>query len=217
MTANAQSAPKKGGGGPPKRRLRNYLLDPRFQLKYTGYVVLVTILVTSGVGGWLGYRAYEYSTGMSDMLVMQDGADMGEDIDPALQEFFEDQSAEADAEVRNTMIGGIVTLIVVLSVLLGLMGIYVTHRIVGPAYKLKLLLGQIERGNLGVQGRLRKGDELQDVGAAFQRMVDALRSRQEEEIAELDAIVEKAEADGADEAMIEKLSALRDRMKAALE
>jgi len=216
MTANAQSAPKKGGG-PPKRRLRNYLLEPRFQLKYTGYVVLVTVLVTSGVGSWLGYRAYEYSTGMSDMLVMQDGGDMGDELDPALQEFFEDESAEADAEVRNTIIGGIVTLIVVLSVLLGLMGIYVTHRIVGPAYKLKLLLGQVERGNLGVQGRLRKGDELQDVGDAFGRMVEALRSRQEEEIAEIDAIATKAEEDGVDEAIVERLTDLRDRMKAALE
>ena len=72
MTAEAQSMPKKSGGGPPKRRLRNYLLDPGFQLKYTGAVVLVTVLVTSGVGAWLGYEAYKYSTGMSDMLLMQD-------------------------------------------------------------------------------------------------------------------------------------------------
>lgn len=213
MTAEAQSVPKPGGGAPPKRRLRNYLLNPGFQLKYTGAVVLVTALVTGGVGTWLGYEAYKYSTGMSDMLLMQEGGAM--EVDDTLQALLEEQAAEEDARVRNNIITGIVTLVVVLTVALGLTGIVITHKIVGPAYKLKLLLGDVAKGRLNVRGGLRKGDELQDVGEAFQKMVQALRDRQEEEIAELEEILERAS--GEDEELVAKLTALRDRMRAALE
>lgn len=215
MTAEAQSVPKQGGGAPPKRRLRNFLLDPGFQLKYTGAVVLVTALVTGGVGTWLGYEAYTYSTGMSDMLLMQEGGAM--EVDDTLQRLLEEQSAEEDARVRNNIITGIVTLVVILSLALGLTGIVITHKIVGPAYKLKLLLGDVAKGRLNVRGGLRKGDELQDVGEAFQRMVQALRDRQEAELAEIDEILERAVGAEVDDQVVAKLTALRDRMRAALD
>jgi len=215
MTGEAQTAPKQGGGAPPKRLMRNYLLNPGFQLKYTGYVVLVTVLVTSGVGGWLGWEAYNFSTAMSDMLVMQDGGGM--EVDDTLQEILEAESAAEDARVRNTIIGGIVTLVVLLSFLLGVTGIIITHKIVGPAYKLKLLLGDVAKGQLNLKGGLRKGDELQDVGDAFKAMVRALHDRQTEEVAEIDGILEDAKSADADEALIERITSLRERMSVALE
>src|SRR5579864_1875167 len=36
--------------GTYKRRLRNYLLDSRFQLKYSGFLVLVAIVISGLVG-----------------------------------------------------------------------------------------------------------------------------------------------------------------------
>ena len=45
MGAEAQSQPMPKKAGPPKRRLRNYFLDPRFQLKYTLMVVVVAVVV----------------------------------------------------------------------------------------------------------------------------------------------------------------------------
>ncbi|MBX3270929.1 MAG: HAMP domain-containing protein [Sandaracinaceae bacterium] len=215
MTAETQSVPKQGGGAPPKRRLRNFLLDPGFQLKYTGMVVLVTAIVTGGVGAWLGYEAYNYSRGMSEMLLMQQGGAM--ELDDGLQRLLEAESQEEDARVLRQITVGIVVLVVVLSLALGVTGIVITHRIVGPAYKLKLLLGDVARGRLNVRGGLRKGDELQDVGEAFQQMVKALRDRQEEEIAELEAILERAGDEGVDDEVVAKITALRDRMRAALE
>jgi hypothetical protein len=40
-------------GPPPKRYLRNYLLDARFQLKFTGYAVGVTLVVVALLGAFL--------------------------------------------------------------------------------------------------------------------------------------------------------------------
>ncbi|MCB9591310.1 MAG: hypothetical protein H6719_01150 [Sandaracinaceae bacterium] len=195
--------------------MRNFLLDPGFQLKYTGAVVLVTALVTGGVGTVLGYEAYNYSKGMSDMLLMQQGGEM--EVDDTLQQLLEEQTAEEDARVRNNIILGIVVLVVVITLALGATGIVITHKIVGPAYKLKLLLGDVAGGRLNVRGGLRKGDELQDVGDAFKAMVVALRDRQEAEISELEEILEQAEAADVDEGVRDKIVAMRDRMRASLE
>jgi len=38
---------------PPRRRLRNFLLEPRFQLKFTAYIVAVSLLMASLLGTFL--------------------------------------------------------------------------------------------------------------------------------------------------------------------
>ena len=53
--------------GAPKRKLRNYLLDRRFQLKYTSMVVAVTMVVAS----ILGTLAYQESKGQTEALQIQ--------------------------------------------------------------------------------------------------------------------------------------------------
>ena len=62
MTAEAQSLSPSGRAHPP-RKLRNFLLEPKFQLKYTGMVVGVTLVVAAV----LGFQAYEYSTGQTQL------------------------------------------------------------------------------------------------------------------------------------------------------
>ena len=183
MTADAKgistAKPKQ-----PKRRLRNFLLEPRFQLKYTLAVVLVTVLVTGVVGAWLGSEAYSYSKGMSQMLLMQQ--EMSEmEVDAALHELFEREAAERDAQVLGQIAMGIGALVVILSLALGFTGIIVTHRVVGPAYKLRLLLGDV--------------------------------ASREEELAQLDEALETAKDEGANDAVVEKLERLRERLAAVLD
>src|SRR5262245_55971121 len=50
MTSSSASAVAPTRGGPAKRRLRNYLLNPRFQLKYTGLIVAVAVILMGGLG-----------------------------------------------------------------------------------------------------------------------------------------------------------------------
>ena len=45
MTQEAQ-----GPGGPHKRRWRNFLLDPRFQLKYSGFLVAIAVVLSVSLG-----------------------------------------------------------------------------------------------------------------------------------------------------------------------
>ena len=50
-----------------------------------------------------------------------------------------------------------------LVVVLSLLTIVATHKIAGPAYKMKKLFGEVEGRQLQLRAKLRKGDELDDI------------------------------------------------------
>ncbi len=193
--------------GAPKRKLRNYLLDKRFQLKYTGMVVGVTLVVTS----ILGALAYQESMGQTEAMQIQ--LAMQPDLDPQAVASLEAFGKERDRQILAAIIGGIG----ILAVALGLTGIVVTHKMVGPAYKMRLLLAKVAAGHLRVDGGLRKGDELQEVFNAFNDMVGNLRSRQAAEIAVLDDVLEQAQQAGTPSEIVASLRQLRQRMQAELD
>lgn len=213
MTAEVHRMSRPTTGGPQaKRRLRNYLLEPRFQLKYTAMVVGVTV----AVGGVLGYFAYDYSKGQTEMLTinkMEAQLEKGNDISDQFVLDLNRYAEEADRRVAAFIVLGILAL----ALALGLTGIVVTHKLVGPAFRLKYLLGEVQRGHWKVEHRLRKGDELQDVFEAFQAMIQSLRAAQEEEIRLLDDALERAKQAGVPEESIAAIREVRDRMQAALD
>lgn len=197
-------------GPQAKRRIRNYLLVPRFQLKYTSMVVGVTLVVASV----LGLLAYKYSSGQTQMLSIHKMEARGDAIDERFMQDLERYSREADREVALGIIGGVL----LMTLTLGATGILVTHHLVGPVYRLKSWVREVQGGRLRVDfGRLRKHDELQDLFEAFQAMVGSLRAAQEREIAQLDVVIEAARGTGLTEDAIATLIATRDRMRAALE
>lgn len=201
MTAPAHADSRKAPT--PKRRLRNYLLDARFQLKYTGMVVGVTLVVAT----ILGYVAYAQSHAQTEMMTIN-LAMAGE-----AAEFIEESAREADRRLLASIIAGITILVISL----GLTGIVITHRVVGPAYKMKSLFRHVGDGHLRLNGRLREGDELQDVFQEFERMVERLRSNQRQEIEQLESAIERARAASAPDGVIGDLVALRDRMQRELD
>jgi nitrogen fixation/metabolism regulation signal transduction histidine kinase len=205
MGVNARSV--RPGPGAPKRQLRNYLLDKRFQLKYTGMVVGVTLVVAS----ILGALAYQESKGQTEAMQVQ--LAMQPDLDPQAVASLEAFGKERDRQILASIIAGIG----VLTVALGLTGIVITHKMVGPAYKIRMLLRTVASGQLKVSGSLRKGDELQDVFAAFNDMVQDLRARQAAEIALIDDALDKAAKAGAPEEVLRLFQEIRERMQSALD
>lgn len=204
----AASPPQSQAGAPPKRKLRNYLLDRPFQLKYTGMVVAVATLL-SIVLGTLEYRA---SKETSDVILAQSLAD------PMYSEPSLRRALEADFRANDRKV--IVRLAVSLGLMivcLGLTGIVITHKVVGPVYKMKLLFREVIKGRLKLAGKLRKGDELQDFFETFQQMVDKLKARQKAEVEELEAAIDAAKESGASEEAVAKIVGVRDAMKRALD
>ena len=95
-------------------------------------------------------------------------------------------------------------------------GIFITHKIAGPIYKMKQLLRQVGQGKLNFRGGLRKGDELQHFFDAFLKMADDLKARQQNEVEMLEAGIASAKGAGASEESLAKIIAVHAEMKDSL-
>lgn len=186
-----------------QRKLRNYLLDRRFQLKYTGMVLLVTVSVASG----LGFMAYRFSQRQTEALTAQIAAQP--DLDAQTASDLEEFAKQEDRAIRNAIIAGVLFLTLVL----GLTGIVVTHRVVGPTYRMKRLFAHVGEGRFELSTGIRKGDELQELYHSFAEMVESLRDQRSEEIEQLEETLIKMEAAGVQSAYITELRAVLERIR----
>jgi len=207
-----------------KRRVGTYLLDPAFQLKYTGLLVGVVLAVTVALGFVIwrttnsasdsaryasaqAERALKEASTSSKLLRLT--AASYAEIDPELAKTIDkdqetlDKEFEANrAEVaRHTehveqqrmrilwlLIGGSAAMLVLLTVL----GVYITHRIVGPVHRLKRMLRQVGTARFDVSAGIRRGDELDDLFETFVQMTYSLKALQSGRRATLQATIEKA-------------------------
>ena len=222
--------------GRHQRSLTNYLVDKRFQLKYTAFLVAVTLSLSVVLGVFLWGTSRQLvaeSKKVTDVVKMSAKNDPDYADNPELTKAITDSGVESDKLVirqQRAMMVGVVGGLGVLVVLMAILGIYVTHKVAGPVYKMKLLLRQVGSGKLNFwTGTLRKGDELQDFFEEFQDMVEKLKARQAEEVAALEralAGVRRGQApcascgslpDSGDRSSIAGIEELRDAMKAALD
>jgi hypothetical protein len=84
-----------------------------------------------------------------------------------------------------------------LSGVLTIYGIVVTHKVAGPLFKISLYMNQIRDGRLGKVDDLRKGDQLLEFFDTFKQMHEALTRRTLEEVAVIDQAARDAEKAGA--------------------
>lgn len=234
--------------GRNKRKLRNYLLDKRFQLKYTGLVLIISLFLSVILGYFLyreivaseetllakelGANVIVVSPGEAEKVIEAQNAiqnefnrilktDAEETIivkllsQPSKKEILpiEEEIEKEKIRKRNILIGSLGVFLVFL--LLG--GIYLTHRIAGPAYKMKLLFNKIDGRKLKVEGRLRKRDELKDVFQAFVEMIQRISEFRVYEIELIERILKEYEEKGQiSEESISSLKKLKEELTTSI-
>jgi methyl-accepting chemotaxis protein len=98
------------------------------------------------------------------------------------------------------------TIVLLLAVIF--LAVLVSHRVVGPAYRLKHTIDAFADGELEVRANLRKADALKDVATSVNTLGDTLKASREARatlLAELEAVVA---ADDAARDIVARLSAL---------
>jgi CHASE3 domain sensor protein len=135
-------------------------------------------------------------------------------LDQDTQKRLEDLREANHRDLRFILVALIVIFLVLVAV-----GIVVTHKVVGPIYRMKMLVGKIDGDHLLLQGKLRKGDELQDLFEEVQHMLDRLREHQQAETTTLGELLARLGA--APEAergkVLDDLEQFRARMAAVLD
>jgi hypothetical protein len=236
-SANPAASGAPQAPGTYKRSVKNYLIDSRFQLKWTGLIIAVALVISAVLGSFLyltsrdvvreSQRVVEESKKVSDVVRMNIAKDPVYSENPELGVAFSAGATESDKKIeeqqarvvhqQQTMLYALVGGLAAMVVLIGILGIYFTHKVAGPIYKMKLLLRQVGEGKLSFSGRLRKGDELKDFFETFATMVERLHARQAKEVTQLDEGIEDARGAGVSDAALTKLLAVRDEMKKSLD
>ncbi len=196
-------APKPAGKPPVyKRKMSNYLLDKKLQLRY---VLLVTIL--SGlIAGSLGFLIYQQSRTASESLETTIAAlTQGDPSWADLQAQEVSHLRDTDRALIYTMGAFGVGLVVILSAYLVIM----THKVAGPLYKITMYFERMAAGRIGNVTALRKGDMLQDFFGNFREMHESVRTRLQGDLITMEgAAVSLRQKAGADPKMAEVLDAI---------
>ncbi len=147
-----------------QRKLRNYLINPAFQWKYTGAVVAGVFLVSALLSVVLFGTLYQQARARV--------------IAPA--------TAHAWA---NTIVMVVASLSfsTIMALACGLWSIIVTHRISGPLFVVKRCLTELSEGRFPGRRALRGKDEFKDLYDALWQAIDASKARQR---ADLDTVRE---------------------------
>jgi len=191
-----------------KRRWRNLLLDTRYQAAFT----LPMIIITAALFGGLGYVALakaEAATTIGLDQIEQGGAP-----------YLADADATRAALVRRERVirYGIVGSGIVLCTVLTLYGVVLSHRVAGPLYRLGVELAKLRDGKLAPVRPLRKKDALADLYDTYRGAAEALRRREEHDVATLRQFLDAASSMGAelDPAVLAKVRAHVQRKEAGL-
>ncbi|MDQ3369429.1 MAG: hypothetical protein M3680_28720 [Myxococcota bacterium] len=165
-------------GARHKRKLSNYLLDKRLQLRY----VLVVTVLSGVIAGALGFMIYQQRRAASESiekdlqaLTQADGTQ-----DQFQAQIANDLESEDQALVYK-MVGVGIGLVIILSLYLVIM----THKVAGPLFKVSMYFDRMADGRLGVVTPLRRGDMLQDFYTSFKDMHDEVRSRAQHDLESL--------------------------------
>jgi len=134
---------------------RNYFINKKFQSNFIlrfCFLVVATGLALMAVLYAMAGRANTVSF-VNSRVVVQNTADF---LFPLLIQTF----------VVSTIVVGLVTIVATL---------FISHRIAGPLYRFKKVLGSFGEGDFSLSCRIRRKDALQDMVTAFNNMIARVR------------------------------------------
>ena len=164
-----------------KRKLTNYLLDKKLQLRY----VLVVTILSAIIAGTLGFMIYDQRRIASESIEKDLAALTQSDANN--QSFQENVASDLESEDQALvykMIGAGLGLVIILSFYLVIM----THKVAGPLFKVTLYLDRMADGRLGTVTPLRRGDMLVDFFDNFKTMHEAVRAREAADVETLERV-----------------------------
>ena len=170
-----------------KRKLANYLLDKKLQLRY----VLVVTILSGVIAGALGFMIYQQRRAASESIEKDLAALTQKD---ASQDQFQEQIASDLASDDHALVYKMVGVGLGLVIILSLYLILMTHKVAGPLFKVSMYFERMADGRLGVVTPLRKGDMLVDFFTSFKDMHDAVRARAKDDVATMDKAAETLRA-----------------------
>jgi methyl-accepting chemotaxis protein len=173
-----------------KRRI--YLINKKLQFRYL-FIILSIMLITV---------VTVYST---TFLIIWNNVINAFFLVPGAQK----KLAEIFIRTSQIMVAPILLLTAVFSIA----GIFLSHKVAGPLYRIERVAEELGRGNLDIKVKFRKGDELHDLADKLNLMIGGIKGMVFEDkklVGSLHAIAEKLQQD------VTKQKGLKNDVKTAI-
>ena len=139
-----------------KHRRRNFLIDKPFQLRFSLYVVT-----------WM------MALGLTFPLVINN---LVETLIQVLRVSLDGPGLEQIRQLRDEVNQQLWITMITLTGVIFLISIFVSHRIAGPLYKLKLHLAELGKGNIDQNLKFRKSDYFHSLADDYNKSLAGLRA-----------------------------------------
>lgn len=178
------------------RRRSRYLINKKFQLKYTIAMVamVLAVMLATGVGIYVGM--------WSSIIANFSQFKVSENLETAkriagyeearykkgdfrLEQIFREaellsaREKETLHNALNSVNKSLIPKIVILVAVIFVAGIFISHRIAGPMYRIEKSAEAIRNGDLSVNFNIRKSDEMYETAVTLEEMVESLRKDME--------------------------------------
>ena len=170
----------------------HYLINKKFQLKYTLAIVgmLTVVMLATGIGLYIGmwssiienFSQFKVSENLenANRLAGYEEARYRKG-DFRLEKIFREaellsaREKETLHNALNSVNKSLLPKIAVLIVVIFLAGILISHRIAGPMYRFEKSAEAIRDGDLSVNFNIRKTDEMHEMAVTLEEMAESLR------------------------------------------
>lgn len=198
---------KKGDAVQSKRQIRNFLIDRKFQLAWV-FRVAISVSVIVSVMGYYLYGTLVESIELTNAQVLST-ASMTEQAQRAIVE----KGAKDKFYTGVVLAGSLAGLVLLLS----LLTIVVTHKVAGPAYKMKRLFANVDNDHLQLFEQLRRGDELHDVFKEFSDMLRRLRESRHLDVENMERILTELQQAGISDEHSQRLNQMIHKYRISIE
>lgn len=144
---------------PNRRKLKNLLINPPYQLKYVSLLFSSAFILTAINVGIIYNYVKENYTFLVDLSPMTDEAK---------------KQLYLELQQLIWILGGSSTFFLIFIIILGL---FLSHRTAGPLYHFKRVFDEIASGHQERRVNLRPKDEFLDVAKSFNQMMERLTSK----------------------------------------
>ena len=143
--------------GHKKRSLKNFLINPLYQLKYIFWISAAGLALILGNALVFYYYIRENYELLIELSPMDDSTKA-----QLYRELYE-------IIIKLSLVG---CGFVIVSMLIG---VVISHRTAGPMYHFKRVFNELKNGKTSSRIRLRPNDDFQDVAQAFNEMMDTVQ------------------------------------------
>lgn len=139
-----------------QRKLRNFIINPKFQMKYIFWVTMGGLTVMTG------YAFIFYYFVKENYMILVDMADMTKEAKDLLY------------HELHVIILLLIAFSVLFLIITTIIGIVFSHRVAGPLYKLNLVISKIKEGNTDERCHFRPNDEFREIANNFNEMLNSI-------------------------------------------